>query len=212
MLFRGSLAEVHRQTWVDDKPLLVLVGYRIKDPYVEQLMWIGLLIIAVLSAYVFLAKYRRALLSTTNVGLFCAFSALYFEYRLTLQDYTAHIRINVLENEFLPMLVAVYIASNMLLLHVLYRPMIFREEVTVSSLLTDRFLRCLGLLTLGVTLTANLLQPFFPSLSSFVAVGAFYFFLGSALLYMAKGVYVYMMHRRRDGLRISGKVENLYSI
>ena len=212
ILFRGSLAEVYRQTWVNDKPLLVLVGYRIKDPYVEQLMWIGLLIIAVLSAYVFLAKYRRALLSTTNLGLFCAFSALYFKYRLTLQEYTAHIPINVLENEFLPMLVAVYIASNMLLLHALHRPMIFREEVTVSSLLTNQVLRRLALVTLGLTLTANFLQPFFSSLASFVAVGAFYFFLSSALLYMVRGVYVYLMHRRREGLRISGKVGNLYSI
>jgi len=212
MLFRGSLAEVYEQTWVDDKPLLVLVGYRIKDPYVEQLMWIGLLIIAVLSAYVFLAKYRRALLSTTNLGLLCAFSALYFKYRLTLQEYTVHIPINVLENEFLPMLVALYIASSMLLLHVLYRPMIFREEVTVSSLLTNQVLRRLALVTLGLTLTANFLQPFSSSLASFVAIGAFYFFLSSALLYMVRGVYVYLMHRRREGLRISEKVEDLYSI
>jgi len=212
ILFRDSLAEVYRQTWVNNKPLLVLVGYRIKDPYAEELMWIGLLIIAVLSAYVFLAKYRRALLSTTNLGLFCALSALYFKYRLTLQDYTAHIPINVLENEFLPMLVAVYIASNMLLLHALHRPMIFREEVTVSSLLTNQVLRCLALLTLGLTLTANFLQPFSSSLASLVAVGAFYFFLSSALLYMVRGVYVYLMHRRREGLRISGKVGNLYSI
>ena len=203
MLFRGSLAEVYRQTSVDNKPLLVLVGYRIKDPYVEQLMWTGLLILGVLSAYVFLANYRRALLSTTNLGLFCAFSALYFKYRLTLQEYTAHIPINVLENEFLPMLVAIYIASNMLLLHALHRPMIFREEVTVSSLLTNQVLKCLALLTLGLTLTANFLQPFFSSLASFVAVGAFYFFLSSAFLYMVRGVYVYLTHRRREGLRIS---------
>jgi len=212
MLFRGSLAEVYRQTSVDNKPLLVLVGYRIKDPYVEQLMSIGLLIIAVLSAYVFLAKYRRALLSTTNLGLFCAFSALYFKYRLTLQEYTVHIPLNVLENEFFPMLVALYIASSMLLLHVVYRPIIFREEVTVSSLLTNQVLRRLALVTLGLTLTANFLLPFSSSLASFVAVGAFYFFLSSALLYLVRGVYVYLMHRRREGLQISEKVEDLYSI